>query len=275
MPELPEVETVRRILEPQLAGKTITEVNIRNPQIIAHPSSDVFISSVSGKTIKCLERRGKFLIIYMTDGNKLVIHLRMTGQILVVPPGMEEEKHTHAVFSLSDGNQIRYTDVRRFGRFWFLKNGEEDTFTGMDKLGPEPFDNCLTADYLINKLNGKNKPIKAGILDQSVVAGIGNIYADEILYHAGIFPEKKCCDLTGDEWSVLAEEIPKIMNWGITTNKITPDEYLRGKGKEYRNTPYLRAYGHTGQECSVCGNIFEHIVIGGRSSCYCPGCQRK
>lgn len=275
MPELPEVETIRRIIEPQTAGRSIASIRIYNPKIIAFPDANTFESSLTGCTFTGMSRRGKFLIFHLDNGSRLVLHLRMTGQLLVTPPDYPEEKHTHLIAELSDGKQLRYIDVRRFGRFWLLSRDEADTVTGMDKLGIEPDDEALTVDFLKEKLSKRKKAIKEMLLDQTIIAGIGNIYSDEILHATRIYPEKHCNILTNAEWNRLAEQIPKIIAWATEANEITPEDYLAGKGKEYRNTPFLRAYGHNGKPCEICGTPFEKMIVGGRSSCYCPKCQKK
>lgn len=275
MPELPEVETIRRIIEPQVKVQRVLSADIRNPQVIAYPEREAFTALITGRTVTGISRRGKFLFFDMDNGDRLFLHLRMTGQLLVTPPDFPEEKHTHLIINLSDGKQIRYIDVRRFGRFWYMKNGEDVSVTGIDKLGLEPDDERLTADYLKEKLGRKKKPIKEMLHDQTIVAGIGNIYSDEILFASHIYPEKKCCDLTDAEWKTLAGNIPKVIAWYIEKNAITPKEYLDGKGKEYRNTPFLKAYGHAGEPCPQCGTFFAKLTVGGRSSTYCPLCQRN
>ena len=274
MPELPEVETVKRIIEPQIKGQSVLSLEIRNPQVIAYPESEKFTALLTGRTFAGMNRRGKLLSFDINNGDRIFLHLRMTGQILVTPFGYPEEKHTHLIINLSGGNQIRYIDVRRFGRFWYFKNGEDISVTGIDKLGLEPDDERLTADYLKDKLGEKKKPIKEMLHDQTVIAGIGNIYSDEILFDSHIYPEKKCRDLFDAEWNTLAVSIPKIIAYYIKKNAITPEEYLDGKGKEYRNTPFLKAYGHAGEPCPICGVKFEKITVGGRSSVFCPHCQQ-
>lgn len=275
MPELPEVETIKRIIKPQIARQTITSVEVRNAQVIACPAENDFVHLLSGQTIKDMSRRGKFLSVDFENRDRLFLHLRMTGQLLVTPADYDIEKHTHLILNLSGGNQIRYIDVRRFGRFWYLKNGEDISITGIDKLGLEPSSKKLTAEYLKDKLGTKKKSIKEMLHDQSVVAGIGNIYSDEILFVSGIYPEQKCSELYDNDWNMLAEKIPEVISWGIRKNKMTLEQYLDGQGKEYRNTPHLRAYGHEGKPCPNCGTLFEKITVGGRSSCFCPECQRK
>lgn len=275
MPEMPEVEMIRKIIEPQIKGRKIRNVRINHAQIIAYPEESLFMQSLIGQTVKNMTRRGKFLTIHFESGDRLVLHLRMTGQLLVTPAVFPEEKHTHLIAEISGGNQIRYIDVRRFGRFWFLKTDERDTVTGQDKLGVEPLEDALTADYLQEGMGKRKKSIKEMLHDQSIIAGIGNIYSDEILYAAGIYPEEKCAELGSADWKRLAEAVKEVIAWGIDTNEMTPEEYLEGRGKEYRNMPHLRVYGRGGQPCSHCGQTIERIVIGGRSSCYCPVCQKK
>lgn len=274
MPELPEVETVKRIVAPQIIGSVIQKAKVLNGQIIAYPAAEQFADRLSGQRFSGLDRRGKFLIFQLETGDRLFLHLRMTGQLLVTPKEFPSEKHTHLVLHLDNGTQLRYIDVRRFGRFWYIGKEESESITGIDKLGLEPFDEQLTAEYLKSKLSRKKKPIKEMLHDQSVVAGIGNIYSDEILYLCGIYPETKCTDLTNADWEKLSRIIPQELSLAIKENEMSAEEYLAGKGKEYLNTPFLKSYGHEGMPCPICGSIFERITVGGRSSCYCPKCQK-
>ena len=274
MPELPEVETVRRVIEPQITGKRVLSVDIRNTQVIAYPSETEFSALLQGHTLAEMSRRGKLLSILFENGDRLFLHHRMTGQLLVTPADYPEEKHTHLIVNLSDDCQLRYIDVRRFGRFWYIRRDEAADMTGVNKLGLEPTDTGLTADYLKERLGEKKKPIKEMLHDQTIIAGIGNIYSDEILFAARMYPRKRCCDLTDAEWSILAETIPKTILFYIEKNIIAPEDYLNEKGKDYRNTPYLQAYGHAGEPCPVCGTLLEKITVGGRSSTFCPCCQR-
>lgn len=166
MPELPEVETIRRIIEPQLAGQTILHVTINNPQIVAYPEAEAFEKLLTGQMVKGISRRGKFLTVHFESGDRMTLHLRMTGQLLVTPSDYPVEKHTHLVAELSGGRQIRYVDVRRFGRFWYLKACEPDIVTGREQLGLEPLDDALTADYLKIRLGGRRKAIKEMLHDR-------------------------------------------------------------------------------------------------------------
>ena len=274
MPELPEVETIKRIVCPQLAGRTIETTEVRNAQVIAYPNSSCFSKAMSGQIISNMSRRGKFLTIQLENGDRLSLHLRMTGQLTVVPESEPIEKHTHLIFHLSGGSQLRYIDTRRFGRFWLLRKGEADTVTGQNKLGLEPTDPAITGEYLKTLLGKRKKTVKEMLLDQAVIAGIGNIYSDEILFAAKIYPGTACRILNEYDWDKLAKKIPEIIIWGIESNNMTPDEYLRGKGKEYRNISQLRIYGRAGKPCVRCGTIIDKVTICGRTSCYCPSCQK-
>ena len=169
---------------------------------------------------------------------------------------------------------LRYSDPRRFGRFWLLREGEEDAYSGIERLGIEPFDARLTGEYLREQFGGRRKAIKECLLEQGVVAGIGNIYSDEILFAAGIRPMRQASSLSDAEWGKLAEVIPERLRFFIEKNAISAEDYLRTRGQEYRNTPYLKVYGHAGEACPTCGETLCRMVIGGRSSVYCQACQK-
>lgn len=273
MPELPEAETVRRVLEPHLLKKKITGVQIHNAQVIAAPSPEQFIAGATGQDIAAFVRRGKFLRLLFGSGDSLTIHLRMTGCLTIEPQTAPPEKHTHVVFDLGDGSRLRYADVRRLGKLWFAKSGEEDT-SGADRLGIEPFDGSLTAEYLRSKCRKSKKTVKSMLLDQSIAAGIGNIYSDEILFSAGIRPDRPCNSLSDGEFERLAAAIPERLNFFIEKNATSFEDYVSGKGKDYRNTPFLRVYGKGGTPCPVCGETLQRTVLGGRSSVFCPHCQK-
>ena len=301
MPELPEVEMVRRVLGPQLAGKSICAVRLITPGVIAHPRSEEFVEGVVGRRVAGMERRGKFLQILLDDGGRVVVHFRMTGCLLrftTADLADVMEKHTHVIFELDDGSVLCYSDQRRVGRLWLVEDveivadiktlrvgkdgsglGREMSaaglrVTGMDKLGLEPFDTGMTWKYLRDKLGGRRICIKEGLLDQGVVAGIGNIYSDEILFASRIYPGREARTLTVAQWKRLAAQIPVTMEYYIEKNEISPEDYLKGRGKDYRNTPYLRVYGQKEKPCPNCQTRLEGTRIGGRSSVYCPKCQK-
>ena len=274
MPELPEVETFRAVLEQELCGRAIESVDLRHPAIVGHPSPEAFVEGLNHRAIEAVGRRGKFLILHLAGESDLVCHLRMTGRLLVTPHAHPAWPHTHAVLHLSDGRQLRFADQRRFGRLWLRRAGELDTFTGIARLGPEPFETAFDAAWLEERLSGRQRAIKTCLLDQSLVAGIGNIYADEILFAARLHPEQPAASLTRAHFRRLAALIPAILARAVDDNRVTPEAFLQGGGTEYRNTPLLRIYGHEGDPCPRCHSALRRLTVGGRSSCHCPKCQR-
>lgn len=273
MPELPEVETIKRVLGPQIGGLTIESVTVIRSEVIAHPAPAEFCEALAGQEILGMKRRGKFLQIPLGNGDVVILHLRMTGCLLITPADWPKEKHTHVIFALSDGRELRFSDMRRFGRFWLLRSGEADTYTGIDRLGLEPFDKRLTPEYLQQKLGRRKMSIKGCLLDQNVISGIGNIYADEILFTAKLRPDRPANGLTAAEWVRLCIAIPERLAYFIEKNAISPEDYLQRRGQSYRNTPFLQVYGHGGKPCPICGRALLKTVIAGRSSVFCPFCQ--
>lgn len=273
MPELPEVEAIRRVLEPQVQGCMIREVAVEQPKVIERPSANEFSDRLIGQSFDCIERRGKFLRLWLKSGDHLVLHLRMSGCLLLTPADMPKEKHTHLVFLLDNGKELRFSDTRRFGRWWLIDKGEADVFSNINRLGKEPFDPSLDADYLQERFGKRKKPLKECLLAQDVIAGIGNIYADEILFACGLAPTRLANTLTMAQWERLAACIPQVLSAFIARNEMTPKEYLISKGQNYRNTPYLQVYGREGAACPLCREALCRCKIGGRSSFYCPHCQ--
>ena len=273
MPELPEIETIKSVIEPQIQGSVIDNITVARPEVVAYPTADEFCRAVTGQAISAMSRRGKFLIIHLKNANRIILHLRMTGCLLVTPSDYPTEKHTHIIMRLNNGMELRFSDTRRFGRFWLIQSGEKDTYSGIGKLGLEPLSCECNAEYLKNKLGKRKKKIKECLLDQSVIAGIGNIYSDEILFRAKICPARSADSLTPKEWKRLAEMIPKCLSFFIEKNRIGHEDYLQTKGQDYRNTPFLQVYGHANEPCPNCGETLVRVVISGRSSVYCPNCQ--
>ena len=275
MPELPEVETIKRVLEPQIKGLSIQKVIAVRPEVIGYPTGAEFCSRLTKQSVSGMARRGKFLIVLLDGGDRLIIHLRMTGCLVLAPADYPQEKHTHVIIEMKDGSQLRFSDTRRFGRIWLLGDDETDTYSGVEKLGKEPFDADFSAEYLSACLGKRKKTIKECLMEQCVIAGIGNIYSDEILFAAGIYPARPANHLSGQEWTRLAEVIPRKLSFFIEKNNLTPEEYLESKGQNYRNTPFLQVYGKEGQSCPICGAALCRMVIGGRSSTFCPHCQKE
>ncbi len=163
MPELPEVETIRRVLEPQLRGRRILRAELLTPGVAAHPAAEDFCRAAGGQAFSAVNRRGKFLLLHLENGGDIVVHLRMTGQLLLTPPDISPEKHTHAVFYLDNGSQLRFSDMRRFGRLWLKRPGEPDTFTGICGLGPKPLTLTVDAAYLLRAFGRSRRPIREGL----------------------------------------------------------------------------------------------------------------
>lgn len=292
MPELPEVETIKRVIEPQIKGLVIEKATVKRPEVVAYPDADTFCKVLTNQVISHMERRGKYLMILLESGDRIILHLRMTGGLLLTPADYPEEKHTHIILRLKNGTEnepflkqegsmencvleLRFSDMRRFGRFWLIQKDETDTCSGIHKLGIEPLTESVTVEYLTAHFGKRKKTIKECLLDQSAIAGIGNIYSDEILFTAGIHPARPAASLNEKEWELLAAMIPERISYFIETNRISAEEYLETKGRDYRNTPFLQVYGHAGSPCPKCRETLCRMVIGGRSSVYCPACQRN
>lgn len=273
MPELPEVETVRRVLEPQLRGRRVIKAAAARPEVIARPAFPEFCRWTESSVIRSMGRRGKFLLVYLDNGATMILHLRMTGRLICAAADFPARRHTHVAFSLDNGMELRFIDTRRFGRLWLVRPGEEDDFSGIGRLGPEPFDETFSPEYLEQKLGKSAAAVKQGLLDQSVVAGIGNIYADETLFEAKINPRTPARGITKKGWKKLAMAARQVLERAIAGNAVTPEEYLAGEGGEYRHNDFF-VYGREGEGCRVCGAVIERGKIGGRGSRYCPRCQK-
>ncbi|MBR5519912.1 MAG: bifunctional DNA-formamidopyrimidine glycosylase/DNA-(apurinic or apyrimidinic site) lyase [Clostridia bacterium] len=274
MPELPEVEMVRSVLEPQLIGKTIAEATVLRAEVVEYPNAEAFCNGIRGETISQMTRRGKFLSIHTQSGKRIVLHFRMTGILLLTPPAFTPLPHTHLRMKLTDGSELQFSDQRRFGRFWLLEAGESDSFSGIASLGPEPFDAAITPEWLQQGFSGRKRTVKECLMDQTLIAGIGNIYSDELLHRAQIRPNRAAGTLTGEEIRRLCALIAPTMRFFVEKNAIDPSAYLAGNGKDYRNSPYLDVYGRGGKTCRRCGKTLIKQAVGGRGSVWCEGCQQ-
>ena len=274
MPELPEVETIRKTLSDSVIGKTINKIEILRTSLIKFPLAEYFSTQIVDEKIIALSRRGKYLSLNMASGAELVVHLRMTGRLVYVTAAEEKLPHTHIIIELNDGNELRYADVRRFGCLWLLPPQAEDKVTGRAKLGPEPLSEQFTAGALQQALKGRKISIKQALLDQSVLAGLGNIYVDEALFAAGLLPMRSVADLNEADFIRLAEVIPPILQSSIDHCGTTFSDYMDGHGNRGENIAYLKVYGRAGKPWSVCGTYLQKQKIAGRSSVYCPVCQK-
>ncbi len=270
MPELPEVETVRRYLESEILGKTIQGIEVyREKNIITDYSS--FVNEIIGKRIIKLGRKGKFLIISLEDDLAILSHLRMEGKFFFYEKKEEKGKHDILRFDFSDGSNLVYNDTRKFGILGLYHGKELYEDSPLNKLGPDPFDCDL--DTVYKKMHSSNKPAKELLLDQTIMAGNGNIYADECLFASNIHPLTKGKDLSKAEVDALIKSSIRILNEAITLGGSTIKTYHPSLGVDGRMQNSLLAYGRKGEPCLRCGAKMHTIFVGGRSSTYCPFCQ--
>lgn len=286
MPELPEVETIRRTLAPLLIGRRVEGVTVRSPHCLAGPAAPAagpaegpaaWAEFLKGRTFAGLERRGKYLIARL-DRGLLVVHLRMTGRLVYYGDGAPEpDRHTHVIISLEGGGELRFWDQRKFGRLYLYPDGgaaEGDAAgsAGMVRLGPEPLADGFTPERLAAALAGRRARIKALLLDQRVVAGLGNIYADEALFLAGVHPDREAGSLSAEEVRRLWEAIRAVLAAAIAHRGTTFSDYRDGLGAAGEFAPLLNVYRREGQPCRRCGATIVRLR-GGRSTRLCPGCQ--
>lgn len=274
MPELPEVETVKRSLEPIITGLIIEKAVVNMSKIIKEPSAEGFISLIAGKKITGMDRRGKYIIINLKGGYSLVIHLRMTGQLVYKDANQEIVKHTHVILSLSNGQELRYIDQRQFGRLYLLPSSSLQNISGIEFMGVEPLGEDFTKEYFKKELRNKRTKIKPLLLDQTFIAGIGNIYADEALHQARIHPERSASSLNARDVTRLYNAIQDVLKQGIANRGTSFKDYVDGEGKKGDNQNMLKVYGREKEPCPNCKTLIERKKIGGRSSHYCPRCQK-
>lgn len=272
MPELPEVETIVNDLRPVLTGRRIIGVLVWDPLLVRFPSREDFSRRLTGRIITGLSRRGKYIVISLNGGLTWLVHLRMTGRLLK-QVGLDE-RHQRAVFSLDDGASLWYCDLRRFGDMWAYWPGEDGKLGGYAGLGPEPLSGDFGGDWLKQALAGRKAPVKALLLDQSIVAGLGNIYVDEALFAAGIFPGRPGGSLTDLECASLAAAVKDVLGNAILGRGTTFRDYRSGLGTVGEYQHQLQVYGRAGQRCQTCSSVLEKTRSGGRTTVFCPHCQK-
>ena len=269
MPELPEVETVVRTLEYQIQNAKIQSVEVCYPRIIDNVSSDDFSQLLVNQSFREFSRRGKYLL-FTLDDYVLVCHLRMEGKFYVEPTRDLVNKHTHIIFTLDDGRYILYHDVRKFGRMYLYKKGEP--LECLHKLGLEPWDVHLTVEYLKSKM--RNEPIKSFLLDQSVICGIGNIYANEICFALGVLPSTNMNSLQDEVLQKLIIETQRILEEAIACGGTTIRSYTSSLGVDGRFQISLMVHGRDKQACKVCHGEIKKVMLKGRGTYFCSGCQK-
>jgi formamidopyrimidine-DNA glycosylase len=275
VPELPEVETVRRRLAPVLEGRRLARVEIADPRL-TRPLDPVEVAAeLQGERVSLVDRRGKYLIVRFESGRALLVHLRMTGSFLHSPAGaLPEDPHRRAVARLDDGSDVAYRDVRRFGTWLLLEPDEVDAYVDA-RVGREPLERAYRAKHLAERLAGRRAPVKAAILDQRTVAGVGNIYADEALWRARIHPLTPAEALGPDEVQALYTGVRQALQAGLRRQGSTLRDYRLPDGASGGAQHEFKVYGRGGEPCERCGTPIDKIRVAGRGTWYCPTCQRQ
>jgi formamidopyrimidine-DNA glycosylase len=271
MPELPEVETVVRGLERPLVGRTITGVTVGWPRTIAHPEPGDFERQIVGRRVATTGRRGKYVVIGLDQGY-LLIHLKMSGRLRIVPAHEPLDNHTHTLFDLDDGRQLRFQDTRKFGRVYLVDDPEQVT----GDLGPEPLADEFTLDEFRQRLVRRSGRLKSLLLNQQFLAGLGNIYADEALFAAGLHPLRAADSLSPSEQSHLYGAIRRVLSQAVESRGTTLSDggYRDARGQAGGFQDQIKVYGRRGEPCFQCHTPIERLVVGGRSSHLCPRCQK-
>jgi formamidopyrimidine-DNA glycosylase len=273
MPELPEVETVRRRLAPLLEGHVLERVEIADPRLTRPHDPFETARELEGERVREVDRRGKYLIVRFESGRALLIHLRMTGSLRHATKGtLPDDPHRRAVVRLDDESDVAYRDVRRFGTWLLLEPSEVDSYLET-KVGPEPLGRGYRATHLGARLAGRRAPIKAALLDQRTVAGVGNIYADEALWRACIHPLTPAAELTADEVKAVHSAVRAVLNTGIRRQGSTLRDYRLPDGSSGTAQDRFKVYGREGSPCERCGRLIDKIRVAGRGTWYCPACQ--
>jgi len=289
MPELPEVETVARDLDRWVAGARIADARVSWERTIRHPQPvERFVAEVSGSTIARVRRRAKTVLIHLDDGRVVTVALRMTGALIVAPAATPDDPYARVVFQLADGRQLRYRDVRKFGRIglweggglrarqgWRIAEGRAPYRVGdiFARHGPEPLSRSFSSKRFAERLRHRSGRLKSLLLDQSFVAGIGNIYADEALWRAQLHPLRTADTLTDGEVRRLHRSIRSVLRQGVLNRGASFSDYVGADGEPGANAERLKVYRRTGEPCLRCGRPISRIVVGQRGTHFCPGCQ--
>jgi formamidopyrimidine-DNA glycosylase len=292
MPELPEVETIRRQLEPHVRGRTIESADVLDERWTRPVPPRAVEEALAGRRIETVERRGKYLVLGLDDGRALVMHLRMTGNLLLRPAGSgkvadlelrggprlyEPEvaaRHVRAVIYLDDGSQLLFNDMRRFGQGVVLSREELEPYF-LARLGVEPLSRELTAEGLVDRAEGRTAPLKSFLLNQANLAGVGNIYADEALFRAALHPLSPAGSMRPEHAEALRAGIVAALEAGLRSGGASMDDYVDAHGDRGTMQDEFLVHTREGQTCFRCGETIKRVVVAGRSTYFCPGCQRR
>ncbi len=273
MPELPEVETVRRQLEPALVGRRFERVRIDDPRLVRPYEPAEVAAELEGERVAAVERRGKYLVVRFVSGRVLLIHLRMTGSLLSAPNGsLPDDPHRRAVVNLDDGSDVAYRDVRRFGTWLLLEPGDAEPYLSA-RVGDEPLDTLFTAARLGDRLAGRRTTLKAALLDQRTLAGMGNIYVDEALWRARLNPLRPAAGLDRNELRRLHRGIRAALEHGLARQGSTLRDYRLPDGSGGSMQNEFRVYGRRDEPCDRCGTPIARTQVAGRTTWFCPTCQ--
>jgi len=274
LPELPEVETVASELNERLPGRAILGAEILWPGTIAHPSQERFASQIGGERIEQVGRRAKYIVVWLGSGARLLIHLRMTGGLTLEPATAPRSAHLRLAIPLDCHEELRFTDMRKFGRFYLLAPGEEMPLPSFATLGPEPLEDGFTVTVLAERLAARRGTLKAALLDQRLVAGLGNIYVDEALFHAGLHPCRAPQSLRPEEIAALHGAIIIVLRRAVGAKGTTFSDYRTTWGRTGAYQEELSVFRKQGAPCPRCGTPIDRGVVAGRGTHWCPACQR-
>jgi len=273
MPELPEIETVRRGLLPLLTGRRVLAVRVRERRL-REPIAPSELRRLRGATVTGIRRRSKYLLVETSAGLTLLVHLGMTGQLWVADPDRPRRPHEHVVIALDDGRELRFADIRRFGLMKVLDSGEVESHPLLRGLGPEPLGDGVTGEGLFRATRGRRKPVKNFLMDTRAIAGVGNIYACEALHRSGLSPRRPVRRIGREGWERLVASLKQVLDEAIRAGGTTLRDFLNAEGDVGYFAVSLRVYDRKGEPCGRCGGRIRRIVQAGRGTFYCPRCQR-
>lgn len=274
MPELPEVETIVKGLKALISGSKIVKVKVKEPRLIAFPGAADFIDGLTDREILTVRRRGKYILFDLVGDKTMVVHLRMTGRLLVKPRAAVYDKHTYIIFELDNSDDLRFNNSRKFGRLYLIDRCNEQPAGGLVSLGPEPLAEDFSEDIFSERLSSRKGNIKALLLNQNFIAGLGNIYTDEALFRAGISPFRDAASLSQPEISKLYQGIRLVLQEGIKAGGTSFSDYRNALGEKGLFQNQLSVYQQTGLACLNCGQEIRKVKLAGRGTHYCPSCQQ-